>query len=99
MPQFIGPHAVVEDSLINQGSIILGKVVESIISNEVYVAKGAVIEKSVLMPGVRIGENAHIHNAILGPNTQIKDNEVINENSDEVVLVDYERNLQNWTMF
>ncbi len=94
MPQFIGPHAVVKDSLINQGSIILGKVVESVISNEVYVAKGAVIEKSVLMPGVRIGENAHIHNAILGPNTQIKDNEVINENSDEVVLIDYERNLQ-----
>ena len=46
------------------------------------------------MPGVVIGKGAEVYNAILGPDTQIKDGEIINKDSNEVVLLDYERNLK-----
>ena len=45
------------------------------------------------MPGVEIGKNAYVNNAIIGPLTVIKDNEVINKDSDKIVLIDYERSL------
>lgn len=93
-PQFIGPKAVVTDSLINQGAIIKGKVTQSVISNEVIIEEGAQVNRSVIMPGVRIGKKAIVNNAIIGPKTQIKDGEEINKDKDTVVLIDYERSLQ-----
>lgn len=94
IPQYIGANAIVKDCLINQGAMIFGEVISSVISNEVIINKGAVVKNSVIMPGVRIGKNAYVNNAIIGPHTIIKDNEIINKDSDKIVLIDYERSLQ-----
>ena len=40
------------------------------------------------MPGAKIGQGAYVENAIVGPNVVVKDGEVINKDSDGVVLVD-----------
>ena len=93
LPQAFGKNSVVKDCLINQGAAILGEVYGSVISNEVIVHEGAKVLNSVLMPGVEIGENAFVNNAIIGPGTKIKAGENINKDSDEIVLIDYERNL------
>ena len=93
LPQAFGKHSVVKDCLINQGAVILGEVYGSVISNEVTVKEGAKVVNCVLMPGVEIGENAYVSNAILGPGTHIKDGEIINKDKDDIVLLDYERNL------
>ena len=93
LPQFIASTAKVKDSLINQGAEILGNVTSSVISNEVRILEGATVINSVIMPGVEIGKNAYVNNAIIGPLTVIKDNEVINKDSDKIVLIDYERSL------
>lgn len=93
LPQFIGPKAKIKDSLINQGAQILGEVSSSVISNEVQVLEGAVVRNCVVMPGAIIEENAYIENAIIGPLTVIKANEVINKDSEKIVLIDYERSL------
>ena len=93
LPQFIASTANVKDSLINQGAEILGNVTSSVISNEVRILEGATVINSVIMPGVQIGKNAYVNNAIIGPLTVIKDNEVINKDSDKIVLIDYERSL------
>ena len=96
LPQFIDKKAKVKDSLINQGARIFGDVSESVISNEVMIEEGAKVVKSVLMPGVIIRKGAYVENAILGPNTVIKEKEEINKNTGKIVLLDYERNLQQW---
>lgn len=93
LPQFVASTAKVKDSLINQGAEILGNVSSSVISNEVRILEGATVINSVIMPGVQIGKNAYVNNAIIGPLTVIKDNEVINKDSDKIVLIDYERSL------
>ena len=93
LPQFIGPKAKIKDSLINQGAQILGEVSSSVISNEVQVLEGAVVRNCVVMPGAIIEENTYIENAIIGPLTVIKANEVINKDSEKIVLIDYERSL------
>ena len=94
MPEFFGKHAIVRNSLINQGAKIYGTVEQSVISNEVIISDDAIVKRSVIMPGVVIGKGAEVYNAILGPDTQIKDGEIINKDSNEVVLLDYERNLK-----
>lgn len=93
-PQYIGKDAKIKDCLINQGAYILGNVEECVISNEVTIEKGAIVRRSVLMPGVVIGKNAFVNNAILGPGTEIEENEVVNKDSDSIILIDKERELQ-----
>jgi len=92
-PQYIGKTGKISDCLINQGAYIFGECIESVISNEVYISKGAKVVRSVLMPGVRIGKNAYVNNAIIGPNTIINDNEIVNKDSNEIILLDKEREL------
>ena len=93
-PQFIGKDGKIKDCLINQGAYILGTAEECVISNEVTIEEGAIVRRSVLMPGVKIGKNAFVNNAILGPGTEIDENEVVNKDSEEIVLIDKERELQ-----
>ncbi len=93
-PQYIGKDAKIKDCLINQGAYILGTAEECVISNEVTIEKGAIVRRSVLMPGVVIGKNAFVNNAILGPGTEIEENEIVNKDSDSIILIDKERELQ-----
>lgn len=93
-PQFIGKDGKIKDCLINQGAYILGAAEECVISNEVTIEEGAIVRRSVLMPGVKIGKNAFVNNAILGPGTEIDENEVVNKDSEEIILIDKERELQ-----
>ena len=70
-PQFVGPHADVQGSLLSDGSLVLGKVHHSVIFTGAYVAPGAEVVDSVLMPGVRVEGKAVVHKAIIGENTVV----------------------------
>jgi glucose-1-phosphate adenylyltransferase len=94
LPQLIGAKASVENSLINQGARIYGKVVRSVISNEVVIEEGAEVYDSVIMPNVKIGANAIIKKAIIGPYSVIAEGEAVNTSREKVVLIDKERGLQ-----
>lgn len=87
VPQYVGKHAEVRKSVINQGANVLGKVIHSLISNEVLVEKYTEIVNSVLLPGVIVRKGAKIYNAIVANNVEIEEGRIINENSDEIVLV------------
>lgn len=65
VPQYIGKNAKVNESIINQGAIVLGEVEKSIISNEVFVGEDAVVRHSVIMPNVVIPEAVNIEYAIV----------------------------------
>lgn len=87
VPQYVGKHAVVKNSLINQGANVLGHVRHSLISNEVLIEKYTEVVNSVLLPGAIVRKGARVYNAIVANDVEIEAGRVINENSDEIVLV------------
>lgn len=85
LPQYVGPEGEVSDSIINQGATILGKVHHSVVSNEVLISEGAVVEDSVIMSGAVIGENVKVSHAIIGPDQKVEEDQVSKD--DSVLLV------------
>lgn len=70
-PHFVGQNGEVDRSLVCNGCIVLGRVKDSILSSDVYVGEGAVVEKSILLPGARVEENARVFQAIIGESAVI----------------------------
>lgn len=64
-PAFVGPKGSVDDSLVDNGCTILGSVEHSVISDDVFVGKNAVVKDSILFPGARVEEGAVVINAIM----------------------------------
>ncbi len=85
-PQYIGKKATASNSLINQGAVILGSVIHSVISNEVEVEEGAYVENSVVMSGVKIKKGAKVINAVIAPDSVVQEKEKY-IGKDKVVLV------------
>ncbi|MTT31293.1 glucose-1-phosphate adenylyltransferase [Terrilactibacillus sp. BCM23-1] len=71
-PQYISPEAEIRQSLINEGSMVFGKVIRSVISYNVKIGKGCNIKDSVIMPNVTIGENVTIERSIVTSNTVVE---------------------------
>lgn len=53
------------NSVIGNGCIIEGKVINSVIGRNVVVKKGAVIKDSIVLPSALVNKNCHIENAII----------------------------------
>jgi glucose-1-phosphate adenylyltransferase len=88
-PQYISTDAIVEESLINEGCIIEGKVVKSVLFQGVTVGKGSMIKESVIMPDATIGLNCSIERAIVPSDVNVPDGTVICpfDDNDEIILV------------
>lgn len=71
-PQYISPEAEVRQSLINEGSMVFGKVIRSVISYNVQIGKGCTIKDSVIMPNVTIGDNVTIERSIVTSHTIVE---------------------------
>ena len=76
-PQYIAPDAVVERSIISEGTEIYGEVHNSVIGAGVTIKKGAVVRDSIIMKQSTIGENDVIDKAIIAENVTIGDNVVM----------------------
>jgi len=76
-PQYLSEDAVVDNSMINKGTQIMGTVKNSVLFYGVKIAQGAVVKDSVLLPNTRIGSGAKIKNSIVGRNVIVeKDSKV-----------------------
>ena len=64
-PQHIGDGALVQNSIITEGSEIFGTVRNSVLGAGVYVGEGAVVEDSVVMSGTVIKDGARVSYSIL----------------------------------
>ena len=64
-PQYLGPSARVNRSLVNEGCVIYGEVDHSVLFPSVTVGEGAVIKNSILMSNVKIEPGMRIENAIV----------------------------------
>ncbi|MGI6781902.1 MAG: glucose-1-phosphate adenylyltransferase subunit GlgD [Acholeplasmataceae bacterium] len=76
-PVKFGENAIITNSLISDGSIIEGTVINSVLSPGVFVRRGAVVKDSVLLNNVIVAENVKLDRVIadkdvtIGRNTQI----------------------------
>lgn len=64
--------ASVKSSLIAEGCVIEGTVENSVISEGVYIARGASVRNSILLPNASVGENSRINCAVIEKNTKIE---------------------------
>ena len=81
-PQYIAEDAVVEKSIIGEGTEIYGEVHNSVIGAGVVIKKGAVIRDSIIMKQAVIGEHDVIDKAIIAENVVVGDNVVMGVGED-----------------
>lgn len=91
-PQYIGNGVKLENSMISDGCVILGDVINSILFPRVHVDKNSRVTNSVILPNVTIENDVIIDKAIIGNNCVIKHNNIIS-NSDQIVLIGEDREI------
>jgi len=65
-PHYVGKNGTAYNSLVCNGCTILGAVKTSILSSDVFVGEGAVVEDAILLPGSRVEAGARVFKAIVG---------------------------------
>ena len=70
-PQYVSEEAVIDRSIIGEGTEIYGEVHNSVIGAGVVIKKGAVVRDSIIMRECVVGENAVIHKAVIAENVKI----------------------------
>ena len=86
-PHFIGDDAEVEGSMIAEGCEVDGAVKNSVLFYGVEIAKGAVVEDSVIMPNTRIESGAVIRRAIVAENCVVGENCAVGAVDGDIALV------------
>lgn len=82
-PQYVAAGARIENSVITEGCVIEGTVINSVLSSGVTVEKGAVVKDSVIMRDTVIGENSRVEYAIIDENVIVGKECVIGEEKRE----------------
>jgi NDP-sugar pyrophosphorylase family protein len=70
-PQYVGPQAVVENSMVSEGCVVDGYVDFSVLFQSVVIEEGATVRDSIVLPGSVIKKGANIQYAIIGENAVI----------------------------
>ena len=85
----------VRNSLVASGSIINGKVENSILFKEAFIGKNCIIKNSIILNEVYIGDNTHIENCIVESRGTLKANtyycgedgvRIVSENNERYIL-------------
>ena len=82
-PHFIADTALVQNSLVTEGSSVSGKVDFSVIFAGVTVEEGAEVRDSIVMPGAVIKKGAKVQYSIIAENTVIGENASIGVRPEE----------------
>lgn len=72
-PHYISNTANVQNSLISDGCNVCGEVDSSVVFPGVYIAPGAVVRDSIVMPYTRVGKDVEIQYSIICENVLIHD--------------------------
>ena len=87
LPHYVGSTGKVEHCYINQGAVINGSAKDSVLFNDVTIDEGAIVEQSVLMPGVHVGSGAKVYRAIVAENVKVDPEAVLGSpTSKEIAL-------------
>ncbi len=86
-PHYIGNEARVHNSMLNEGSQILGEVDHSVLFSGVKIGKGAKVTNSVIMPFTKVEDNAVIDHAIVAQNCIISAGAVVTGEPGAIAVV------------
>lgn len=86
-PHFIGDDACVEGSMIAEGCEVDGTVKNSVLFYGVEIARGAVVEDSVIMPNARVEAGAVVRRAIVAENCVVGENCAVGAADGDIALV------------
>ena len=65
-PHFVGTGAKISNSVVSEGCVVQGQVINSIISRGATIEKGAVIKDSIVMPSAVVKAGATVNHSIIG---------------------------------
>lgn len=83
VPSSSGEVGSVTNALLAGGDVIIGaKVIHSILSPDVWVESGAVVEESILLEGARIGAGARLRHCIIDKEVSIPPGETVGWNAE-----------------
>jgi glucose-1-phosphate adenylyltransferase len=83
-PNYIAKEAKVQNSLVAEGCNVYGEIDFAVLFAGVYIAPGAVVKDSIIMPGTRVEENAIVQYAIVSENAVIGKGAVVGARPEEV---------------
>ena len=83
-PHYVAKGATIQNSLAAEGSNVYGTVDFSVLFAGVYVAPGAVVRDSIIMPGSRIEEGATVQYAIVAENSVVGANSVVGQRPEDM---------------
>ena len=78
-PEYLGENSIVKNSMIALGSEVYGMLVNSVISSNVVIEEGAVVEDSVIMSGSVIKKGAHVKYSIIDEGVVVEEDACIGE--------------------
>ena len=84
-PHCVSKNAIIENSMVTEGTYIDGTVDFSMIFEGVTIEKGAVVKDSIIMPGAHICAGANIEYAIIGEDSKIGENSTIGARPEDVI--------------
>ena len=87
-PALYGPNADVQNSFVANGSIIKGKVRNSIISRDVIVQEGAVVENSILFTSSEVGEDVRINYVLADKGSHICEKKRVVGEEDDILCIE-----------
>lgn len=70
-PHYVGKSARIENSIISNGCIVLGEVINSILAPGVYVGEEALVKDSIILHHAKVHSKTAIERAIIGEKTEI----------------------------
>ncbi|MFU0832832.1 MAG: Glucose-1-phosphate adenylyltransferase [Oscillospiraceae bacterium] len=83
-PSYIAQGAKVQNSLVAEGSSVYGEIDFAVLFSGVYIAPGAVVRDSIIMPNTRIEEGAVVQYAIVGEDCVIGKNAKIGARPEDI---------------
>ena len=86
-PTYYCEGSRISDSLIADGCTIYGNIEKSILFRDVFVKKGSSVRESVIVQGVRIGENVELQCVILDKDVTVRDNTVLAGTPEHPVII------------
>lgn len=85
-PQYVAKTGDVDNTLLNEGCKIYGKVKNSVVFTGAIVEDGAVVEDSILLPYCRVSKDAIVNKAIIMGNSIVDENEKVNLEGNKIEL-------------
>ncbi|MCI6581270.1 MAG: glucose-1-phosphate adenylyltransferase subunit GlgD [Oscillospiraceae bacterium] len=79
--------SVVRNSLIADGCVIEGEVINSVLFRGVKVGKGAVVRNCILMQNTQIGEDAELHAVITDKNVRVGRNKLLTASTKNALFI------------